>query len=128
MQLTPIDLFARGVRMLTDGRVFDEPRRMSGDVEGWTMAVFHLESAADAHADHWEIHPSGEELVAVLTGGIRMYLRPETPGADEDSITLGPGQACIVPQNRWHRIELDEPTDMMSVSLRHGSLLERRDL
>lgn len=127
MQMTPIDLFSRGVRMLPDGQVFDEQRRMSGDVDGWTMATFHVETDADAHGDHWEIHPHGQELVAVLAGGIRMYLRPETPGAEEDSVAIGPGEAYIVPQNRWHRIELDKPTDLMSVTLRRGTRLTPRE-
>ncbi|MFE3223554.1 cupin domain-containing protein [Nocardia sp. NPDC059228] len=128
MQLTPIDLFACGVRMLPDGQVFGEQRRMSGDIDGWTLATFHLESDADAHGDHWEIHPAGAELVAVLSGGIRMYLRPERPGDEEDSLSVGPGQAYVVPQNRWHRIELEGPTDLMSVTLRRDTRLERRDL
>ncbi|MGI5217649.1 cupin [Nocardia sp. CA-290969] len=127
MTFTPIDLFARGIRILPDGTMLDEERRMTGDIDGWTLTAFHLETAADAHGDHWEVHPSGDELVAVLTGGIRMYLHPETPGAAEDSLTIAAGHACIVPRDRLHRIELDGPTDLLSLSPRRGSRLEQRD-
>ncbi|WP_280416098.1 cupin [Nocardia carnea] len=122
----PIDLFHRGVRVLRDGTMFDEPRRMIGDIDGWSLGAFHLETAADAHGDHWEVHPSGDELVAVLTGGIRMFFHPENPGAEEDSLALTAGQACIVPRDRLHRIELDGPTDLLSLSPRRGSRLEER--
>ncbi|MFF0453662.1 cupin domain-containing protein [Nocardia africana] len=124
MRLAPVDLFARGIRMLPDGRVFDEQRRMSGDMEGWTLATFRVATDADVHGDHWEMHPSGEELVAVLSGGIRMYLREAGDGADP--VSLRAGQAFIVPRGRWHRIEVDEPSELMSLTLRRGTELEKR--
>ncbi|WP_227979643.1 cupin domain-containing protein [Nocardia spumae] len=124
MQLAPIDLFARGIRMLTDGRVFDEQRRMSGDVDGWTLAAFRVASDADVHGDLWEMHPDGAELVAVLAGGIRLCLRGID--APDDSVALRAGQAFVVPRGRWHRLEVDEPGEMMSLTLRRGTQLEPR--
>lgn len=124
MHLAPVDLFARGIRMLPDGRVFDEQRRMSGDMEGWTLATFRVATDADVHGDHWEMHPSGEELVAVLSGGIRMYLRE--PGDAAGPVSLRAGQAFIVPRGCWHRIEVDEPSELMSLTLRRGTELAKR--
>ncbi|MFE3755609.1 cupin domain-containing protein [Nocardia tengchongensis] len=126
MQITPIDLFARGVRMLADGHVFDEERRMTGDIEGWTVATFHVESEADVHGDHWERHPASSELVTVLSGSIRLYLRPETPQQDEDWVCVQPGTAYVVPRGRWHRIEVAEPADLVTISLRRDSELTPR--
>ncbi len=120
----PIELFARGIRMLPDGRIFDEPRRMTGDIDGWTLAAFRVATDADVHGDHWEMHPSGTELVAVLSGGIRLVLREgDTPST---SVSLSAGQAFIVPRGRWHRIELEEPSELMSLTLRRGTELEKR--
>jgi hypothetical protein len=31
---------------------------------------------------------------------------------------LLPGQAVIVPGDRWHRLELDEPSDLLVVTAR----------
>jgi hypothetical protein len=36
------------------------------------------------------------------------------------------GTAVIVPRGRWHRLELDAPSDLMSITLRHGTRPERR--
>ncbi|MFB7718450.1 cupin domain-containing protein [Nocardia sp. NPDC056100] len=125
MSFDTIDLFARGVRILPDGQVFAEERRMRGDIDGWTVATFHVETDADVHSDTWEMHPSGEELVSVLAGSARVYLRAETGSATEDFVQLRAGSAVVVPRGRWHRIELDEPSDLMSIGPRRGTQLER---
>ncbi len=97
---------------------------MSGDIDGWTLAAFRVATDADVHGDHWEMHPSGEELVAVLSGAIRLVLREgDTPA---ETISLRAGQAFVVPRGRWHRIELDEPSELMSLTLRRGTELEQR--
>ncbi|MFE3060227.1 cupin [Nocardia sp. NPDC059239] len=126
MESGVINLFDRGVRLLADGRLLTEQRRMQGDMDGWTVATFHVETDADVHGDLWEMHPAGDELVSVLTGSVRMYLRPETIGATEDLVRLTAGHAYVVPRGRWHRLELDEPSDLMSIGPRRGTQLEHR--
>jgi hypothetical protein len=65
--------------------------------------------------------------VSCLTGGIRLYFRPEQPGEqEEEEIKPAAGTAVIVPRGRWHRIELDTPSDIMSVTVPRGSRLEQR--
>lgn len=120
-----IDLFARGIRMLPDGNVFDEQRQMTGDIDGWTLAAFRVATDADVHGDHWEMHPSGDELVGVLSGGIRVFLRA-TETATEP-VEINAGEAFIVPRGHWHRIELDEPSELVSLTLRRGTELEKRE-
>ncbi|WP_281182544.1 hypothetical protein [Nocardia miyunensis] len=39
---------------------------------------------------------------------------------------MSAGTAVIVPRGRWHRIELDAPSDIMSVTMGRGSRLEQR--
>jgi hypothetical protein len=41
-------------------------------------------------------------------------------------VTLATGTAYVVPQNRWHRLEVDGPTDLQSITSRRGTRLERR--
>jgi len=103
-----------------------EPPSFDAGRDGWQLMTFHVETDADLHADHWEVHPDAEELVSCLTGGIRLVLRPEPPGDPEEEIALTPGTAVIVPRGRWHRLALDAPGDIMSVTLPRGSLLEKR--
>ncbi|MDQ0402103.1 hypothetical protein J2S50_000652 [Streptomyces sp. DSM 40167] len=36
---------------------------VSGGAGAWQAATFHVESDADVHADHWEMHPEADEAV-----------------------------------------------------------------
>ncbi|MCX4835041.1 cupin [Streptomyces sp. NBC_01016] len=126
MTTTSIDLFASALHFSADGGVRAAERQMSGsDSDAWQIATFHVETDADVHADHWEMHPEAEEAVCCLTGGVRLYFRPDGSGS-EDMVQLQAGAAAVVPRGRWHRLELDAPSDLMSITLRKGTLLERR--
>ncbi|WP_224281356.1 cupin [Streptomyces sp. LS1784] len=125
--ITSVDLFASALYIHPDGRVRAAERRMAGsDSDAWQIATFHVETDTDVHADHWEMHPEAEEAVCCLAGGVRLYFRPTTPGGTEDMVRLPAGTAVIVPRGRWHRLELDAPSDLMSITLRRGTLLEPR--
>lgn len=122
-----IDLFALALTFHPDGDVRAGERRMDGsDSDAWQIATFHVETDADVHADHWEMHPSAEEGVCCLTGGARIHFRATGPGGAEDMVRLPAGTAVIVPRGRWHRLELDAPSDLMSITRRHGTRLEKR--
>ncbi|MCH0565881.1 MULTISPECIES: cupin domain-containing protein [unclassified Streptomyces] len=125
--LSSVDLFASALHIHPGGDVRAGERRMtSSDSGAWQIATFHVETDADVHADHWEMHPRAEEAVCCLTGGVRLYFRPVAPGSAEDMVRLRAGSAVIVPRGRWHRLELDAPSDLMSITLRHGTRLEKR--
>ncbi|MFI8454788.1 cupin domain-containing protein [Kitasatospora sp. NPDC085464] len=124
---TAVDLFASALHIHPDGNVLATGRRMTGgDPGAWQVATFHVETDADVHADHWEMHPAAEEAVCCLTGGVRVHFRPAAPGDAEETVRLTAGRAVIVPRGRWHRLELDAPSDLMSITLRTGTRLERR--
>lgn len=127
MTTPTVDLFASALLFHPDGDVRAAERRMAtSDSGAWQIATFHVETDAEVHADHWEMHPEAEEAVCCLTGGVRLFLRPDTPGGDEEMAHLPPGTAVIVPRGRWHRLELDAPSDLMSITLRRGTRLEKR--
>ncbi|MBL1080859.1 cupin [Streptomyces actinomycinicus] len=129
--VTPVDLFGSALHLLPDGDVRAGARRMTdGDPGVWQVAAFHVETDADVHADHWEAHPDGEEAVCCLSGGVRLYLRPVTGDGTEDGteemVRLRAGTAVVVPRGRAHRLELDAPSDLMSITRRRGTYQERR--
>ncbi|WP_310725607.1 cupin domain-containing protein [Streptomyces sp. N2A] len=127
MTTTTVDLFASALQFHPDGDVQAVERQMTSSGSGaWQLATFHVETDADVHADHWEMHPEAEEAVCCLTGGVRLYFRPDRPGSAEDMVQLQPGTAVIVPRGRWHRLELEAPSDLMSITLRNGTRLEKR--
>ncbi|TDD52960.1 cupin [Nonomuraea terrae] len=125
MTTTPIDLFASLLRLHQDGEIHAGTRALDCDQDGWRLMAFHAKTDADVHADRWEVHPEAEEIVCCLIGKIRLYLRPERPGREEE-IRLPAGTAAIVPRGRWHRIELDIPSNIMAVTLPRGTRLEKR--
>ncbi|MES9512110.1 cupin domain-containing protein [Streptomyces sp. NPDC000609] len=127
MTTTPIDLFASALQFRPDGDVRAADRQMtSSDSGAWQIAAFHVETDADVHADPWEMHPEAEEAVRCLTGGVRLHFRATTPGGAEDMVQLQAGTAVIIPRGRRHRLELNAPSDLMSITLRHGTRLEKR--
>ncbi|MBC9712445.1 cupin domain-containing protein [Streptomyces sp. TRM66268-LWL] len=126
MTVTPIDLFAHFLQLDQDGQVHAGKPVFDPGRDGWQLMTFHVENEADVHGDHWEIHKEADEVVACLTGGIRMYLRPEQEGDEEEEIKVAAGTAVVVPRGRWHRIALDGPSDLMSVTFPKGSRLEKR--
>ncbi|MFF6914122.1 cupin domain-containing protein [Streptomyces sp. NPDC012466] len=127
MKTTTVDLFASALHFHPDGDVRAVERQMTSSGSGaWQIATFHVETDADVHADHWEMHPEAEEAVCCLAGGVRLYVRPDRPGGAEDMVRLREGTAVIVPRGRWHRLELEAPSDLMSITLRDGTRLEKR--
>ncbi|MGW1742141.1 cupin domain-containing protein [Nocardia sp. NPDC001965] len=122
--ISSIDMFARALSFHSGGRVSDGERRMSSGTDGWQLATFHVETDAEVHADHWEMHPASEEAVCCLSGAFRLYLRPAGPGDTGTEVRLTAGTAFVVPRKRWHRLELEQPSDIMSIGLRDGTRIE----
>lgn len=114
-----IDIFSSAIQFHSNGDVRSAERRMTTDSGAWQIAAFHAETDEDVHADHWEMHPAAEEAVCCLSGRLRIYFRDQ-----DEPVTLTTGQAVVVPRATWHRLELDEPSDLMSVTLRGGTRLE----
>lgn len=67
---------------------------------------------------HWEIHPAGDEILLLLAG--RMTVVLESDGGDEET-TLQAGEAFVVPQGRWHRIEVIEPGELVFMTPGEGT-------
>ncbi|MFV9634180.1 cupin domain-containing protein [Mycobacterium neumannii] len=118
----PIDMYSSAVRLLPDGRVQDTPRTFEADRPGWFVMAEHAETDADVHADHWEVHPEAEELVFCLRGALRIIICARDR-EDEYEVAVRGGSAVIVPRGHWHRIELDEPSDLMAFTVLDGTYL-----
>ncbi|MDV6290934.1 hypothetical protein R2F25_35895 [Streptomyces sp. UP1A-1] len=88
MTAAPISLFSSFIHLDQDGRVHAAQPVFDAERDGWQLMTFHVETDADVHGDHWEIHTEADELVSCLAGGIRLYFRPEQPGAEEEEVRL----------------------------------------
>ncbi|WP_410623248.1 cupin domain-containing protein [Amycolatopsis sp. cmx-8-4] len=101
----------------------DRREALAGDAASlWSLGAFHAESDTAVHADHWERHPNGHEVLFVFAGALRVYLRDEGP---EPVTTLRAGQSFIVPPGRWHRLAVEEPAGLLSITPRSGTEHER---
>jgi mannose-6-phosphate isomerase-like protein (cupin superfamily) len=122
-----VDLLTQSLHFEPRGTVRADQHRMANDDDNdWRLAIFHVETDDDVHADHWERHALADEAVCCLHGAIRLHLRATEPDTLDDVIQLHPGQAAIVPRDRWHRLEVDEPTDLLAVTTRRGTKHEKR--
>ncbi len=85
-------------------------------VEGYTIgAVADLEGSGP-HAG--EVHPDGDEFLLVVTGSMALILDDgdeEAAGA-ETTVLLKSGDAYVVPQGVWHRLEAVEPSHLIHVT------------
>jgi quercetin dioxygenase-like cupin family protein len=120
----PFDLFSAALHLGSDGQLRTGPPRLA-EGDDWQVASFRVASDAEVHADHWEVHPAGEEAVCCVSGAFRLYLRAATPDGTDAVVRLRAGEAIVVPRGVWHRLELEEPSAVMSVGVRRGSQLER---
>jgi mannose-6-phosphate isomerase-like protein (cupin superfamily) len=123
-----IDVFTHGLHFERRGTVRADQHGIAhgADDDDWRLAIFNVETDEDVHADYWERHPVADEAVCCLRGAIRLSLRATEPDTLDAVIQLQPGQAAIVPRNRWHRLEVDEPTDLLAVTTRRGTKHEKR--
>jgi mannose-6-phosphate isomerase-like protein (cupin superfamily) len=118
------DPFATLVHLREDGRalpvewtpgVFGE---LAAGGRDRVVGVKHGVHPSDFHADEWEVHPAGDELLYILTGAIDAVL--EEPGG-ERLVSLRGGQACLVPQGVWHRLILRQPSDLLFITPASGT-------
>ncbi|MED7931373.1 cupin [Nonomuraea sp. LP-02] len=129
MTVTPIELSASGIQLSRGGRIRVGARPADAGRDGWHLKAFHARTGADVHADHWHVNTEADEIVSCIIGKIRLYLRPQPPGRQgegEEEIRLTAGTAAIVPRGRWHRIQLDIPSTVMTITAPCGGSSERR--
>jgi hypothetical protein len=124
MTVTPIELFDSRIHLHRGGRIHAGARLADPGTDGWQLRAFHARTGADVHADRWRANPDAEEIVSCVIGKIRLFLRPERPGQQEEEIRLTAGTAAVVPRGRWHRIQLDIPSTIMMITPPGGALLE----
>jgi len=121
---SPFDLFSAALHLGSDGQLRAGPPQLA-DGDQWQVANFRVATDAEVHADHWEVHPAGEEAVCCVSGAFRVYLRAAGPDGADSVVALRAGEAIVVPRGVWHRLELEEPSSVMSVGVRRGSQLEQ---
>jgi len=118
------DLFTTVVHLREDGRALpvtwtpDVWKTLATGDRDRVVGAKHGVEPADFHADEWEVHPSGDEILYLLTGSVDVLL--DEPGG-ERIFSLQGGQACLVPRGVWHRLLLGRPSDLLFITPSSGT-------
>ncbi|MFI7277438.1 cupin domain-containing protein [Streptomyces sp. NPDC049879] len=67
----------------------------------------------DGPGDHWERHPSGEEMVVCLSGSVTVTR--DVDGVT-DRVVLGPGEATVNPAGAWHAVDMAGPGTILTIT------------
>lgn len=67
---------------------------------------------------HWEMHPSGDELLVGLSGAFDVHLQDGPAG---QRLALEAGQVVLVPFGIWHRITVRAPGEILFVTPGKGT-------
>jgi mannose-6-phosphate isomerase-like protein (cupin superfamily) len=77
-----------------------------------------LSSRLEKDMPHWEMHPSGDELLVALSGEFEVLLQD---GRSERSAPLAAGQAFLVPYGMWHRLKVKTAGEVVFVTPGKGT-------
>ncbi|MFE4634530.1 cupin domain-containing protein [Streptomyces sp. NPDC056773] len=82
--------------------------------EGRMVMIFD----GDGPGDHWESHPSGDELVVCLSGSVTVT---RDVGGVTDRVLLGPGEATVNPAGVWHVVDMEGPASILAITASLGT-------
>lgn len=117
MQGLPFDMLSGKIAYDADHRAqrVDWPPRDQGlDTARSLLGLWIVDDDASVHADHWERHPDGDETLFMLEGRLRLYLETDAPSPNP--VIISAGEAVVVPQGIWHRLEVVEPGRLLTLT------------
>ena len=109
--IRPVDVALDNIDITRDSAMHLRRRKPGPPerVDAMTVGIVSMETSAP-HGG--EMHPDGDELLFIISGRVRV-----TGDSDPDHpLELGPGDACIVPQGEWHRVEVLEPVELVHIT------------
>lgn len=122
----PLDLFETLIHLRDDGSAEPSARGGAAGAGLWTVAAHRADDDAALHSDVWERHPTGDEVLCVLSGALAVHLRDHGDGS-EPFATLTAGRSFVVPAGHWHRLTVVEPAELLAITPRPGTRHERTD-
>ncbi|WP_162818241.1 cupin domain-containing protein [Aquirhabdus parva] len=109
-----IDFHSQLIALGTDKRASTLSWNMLARVApDWVVGIVTAANDQAVHAEIWERHPAGDEILYLIEGRLLLTLLLEDK--QEKSIDLLTGQVFIVPQGIWHRIHVIEPAQLLFV-------------
>lgn len=110
-QIVPVDVSRFALDIHRDLSI--APRVRKGGpperIDGMTVGIVSVDGESPHNG---EVHPDGDEILYVISGRLRV-IGDSDPAA---AIDLGPGEACIVRKDEWHRVVTLEPSQLLHVT------------
>jgi mannose-6-phosphate isomerase-like protein (cupin superfamily) len=88
---------------------------------GWMIGLRRFNDDHSVHAEQWERHPSGDEILCLIEGQLQIWLQTRD---GECSLHLQAGNGLCVPRDTWHRMRVHKPGQLIFITPGGGS--ERR--
>lgn len=90
----------------------------------WIIGLKEFVNTHALHGDYWEKHPKGDETLLLLSGRIQLSYC-DAQFQNIQSVVLQAGEAIVVTQNTWHRLEVEVPGQLMFFTPAQGSKIEK---
>lgn len=96
--------------------VVDAPPGPPERIDGYSVGVIPNLDGPPPHRG--EVHPDGDELLYLVSGSVEVVLDDgdEHAVGNETTVTLGPGDAFVVPRGVWHQVLVVEPAYFVHVT------------
>jgi mannose-6-phosphate isomerase-like protein (cupin superfamily) len=96
------------------------PRLMAGELGSFHHEYLVTSFSFDTDWPHWEMHPNGDEIVALMAGACTPVL--EAPDGKQREVRLAePGSFVLVPRGTWHIARVGGPTTMFFITPGEGT-------
>ncbi len=92
-------------------RFYEKLEQQFGDFKGKRL-ISHYTFEQDW--DCWEMHPTGEEFVCLLSGQVDFVL--EQNGGEQTVPLNSPGQYILVPRGVWHTAKVHIPSSVLFIT------------
>lgn len=128
----PFRITDTGVLIAPDGSAAALPTVSAGErprtaLDGHLLGVHEVGLASDLHPELWEMHPAGDEVLAMLSGEVTIDVATDTGHASQ---VLQAGCGLVVPAGMWHRLLLRSPGVLLTLTppcdTRHAPVPERQ--
>jgi mannose-6-phosphate isomerase-like protein (cupin superfamily) len=110
-KIIPVDVSRYSVTINRDLSISTAERKPGPPerFDGMTAGIVTMEHDAP-HGG--EVHPDGDEMLYVISGSVRIT----SDSNPDQSLDLGPGDACIVEKGEWHKVHILEKTQLLHMT------------
>lgn len=74
-----------------------------------TGATFGVATMSENSPHDGEMHPDGDEILYLISGRVTVVF-PDDP---VDDIEVCPGEGMVVPKGMWHRVDINQPSQIV---------------